>query len=103
MKLTVAERIQFGLALPEKGDFVAMTLKQDILKKVNLTQKEIDDWGIHADGEKVSWDSTKAQDTDIEFTNSEVALVAKTLTDLDAKQMLDDMTVSLYRKFVVQN
>lgn len=101
MKLNVAERLQFGVLLPERGDFITMTLKEDIVGKVALTQEEMAEWEVKSsDGTHASWNPAKAQEKEIEFTEAEKALVARKLKELDAAKQLDAVTFAFYRKFI---
>lgn len=101
MRLTVLERLQFAVLFPAKSDYVTLTLKQDALDKIRLSQEEIAAIGLKTDdGQNYSWDASKDEGKDIIFTDAELALIRQKLKDLDAKRELDDVTFAFYRKFV---
>ena len=101
MKLSLTERLQFVTLLPEKGDFVTLTLKADIVRKIALTQEEITEWEVKSsDGHSFTWNAEKAQDKEIDFTEAEKALVVRKLKELDAAQALDDVTYAFHKRFI---
>ena len=102
VKLGVVERLQLPTILPQEGNFLELTMRSDLLDKTNLTQKEIADWNIVAEGQSVKWDDKKAKEVDFEITGGELEYVRKHIEKLNNENKLTMNTFSLYEKFVVQ-
>ena len=101
VKLAVADRLQFAGFIPEEGNFLDLTLRNDILNKVSLTQKEIADWEVKPEGNNIRWSAEKAKDIDIEFTDSESEFLRSKLEKLNETNKLSPQTFNLYKLFVV--
>ena len=99
MKLLIKDRfILLGL-LPSKGDYVTLTIKEDIVKKISISQKEIQEIGLTSDGGKISWNTDKEKDNDFKFTELETNMILGILNSLNESKELTDDTFALYKLF----
>lgn len=102
MKLDLAERLHFGVLLPDKGDYISLTLKQDILAKLKITQAEIKEWNLKTeDGQTYSWDPEADTIKEFEFTQAELAMIKDKLKSLNDSKSLDAVTYAFYGKFLI--
>ena len=99
MKLNLLERILVLNILPAKGSFTDLIIKEDVAKKVAVTQDEIKELEIKQDDKGLHWKQTDKV-WDIEFKDLEKELVKKQLKELDEKKELTGEHLSLYRAFV---
>ncbi len=104
--LSIIERIQLAGVLPVQADFLTLSVKERIAKKVEFTEeeiKQIDLVGTPTDQGTVNftWDVTKEFEKSIEFTDIEHDLIVKQLKELDSKKELNENSMKLYKKFVV--
>lgn len=96
MKFTIMDRIVIGSLYPEKGNFIQMTLVEDITKKIKIGQKEITEIELKQvsvdNGISYQWKKDKANDLDVKFTNAEIDLLKTQIKELDKK---GEITISL--------
>ena len=104
VSLTISERMNFSSILPAQADFLTISLKQDILKKVTLTPEEgekIEMTVESAEGKtSVNWNVEKEFEIKFEVTKLENELICKELSDKDARRILTDAMHSIYKKFI---
>jgi len=101
MNLTLKDRILLVGILPSEGSFDKLILVTDIKKKILITQDELKTYGITVDGNSTSWnDEGGKAKFDIEFTEAEQNLIAKTLKDMSATDKLNLDSLELYKLFV---
>jgi len=100
MKLDIRDRVQLGAILPAKGDMVTLTIRQDIIEKTKITQKEIKDWGVKVEGQAMTWDKEKVKEINVDFTDAEKELIKKQLKEMDGKKELTPEHISIYKKFM---
>ena len=104
MKLGITDRIHLPELLPSKGSYIEMLLREDILKKVLLTQVEMEKWEVKIQTNEsgqtsFGWNKEKVEDVDIEFSDAENELIKKQLKEMDDKKELTPVFVILYKKF----
>jgi hypothetical protein len=100
MKLSVAERIVLNNILPQESDYATLVACKDLREKVVLTQEEIVEYKVEAQGGNIVWDSEKAEEKEFEITDLEKKVVSDTLKELDKNKKLNQTTVTLYDKFI---
>jgi len=99
MKLNLLERILVLNILPAKGSFTDLIIKEDVAKKVAVTQDEIKELEIKSDDKGLHWKQTDKV-WDIDFKDLEKDLIKKQLKELDEKKELTGDHLTLYRLFV---
>jgi len=103
MKVNVGltHRVHLISTLPVEGDFISLTIKKDILEKVNLTQKEITDWEIKFLGDgRITWNADKVKKIEIQFTDVETEMIKSILTNLNNEKKLTEQSYELYDMFI---
>jgi len=92
MIMTVRDRLLIGLIYPEKTNMSENAIIEDINKKVRLTQKDIDKYGIKqlgsADGGGWNWDPKKDKGEDFKFSGAEIEFLRSRVTELDNKKSI---------------
>lgn len=110
MKLTVKERIWIGNILPKTGNFVDLTVAEDIEKKTKFTQKELDALKMRftpptGPGQEggLSRDQAAEKEINVEFESMESKLLQDLLEGLNAKKIMSKECLSLYKLFCVKD
>ena len=98
MKLTVKDRIEISALYPKTGDLVTLTLLEDIGEKVKLSQEEIKEINLRIEGTSYAWN--KESDKEVEFTELELGVLQKTITDWDKKKEIPIGLGRLCKKFM---
>jgi len=97
MKLNLSERLVIADVLPQRGNFLEMIIKKDVLDKVTVKQGDIEKFGVKVDGDKISW--TSQEEIEVDFTPAETEMIKKQLSDLDKNKQLEDKHIPTYKKF----
>ncbi len=101
MKLSIKERITLLGILPQRGDFVTLSVKFDISRKVAITQDEMKEIEMVSentpDGNILRWNQEKEVKKEVEFTESEKSVILDSLKNLDSSKSLNDDTFQLYK------
>lgn len=102
MKLKLIDRLTLPTIFPQKSSFEKLIIIDDIKKKIALTQKEIKDFEIETTTENtIKWnEKASTKEFDIEFTESEVNMIADQLKKLSKEEALTARTFQLYKVFV---
>jgi len=108
ISLNILERLQIHAFLPIQGDFLELTIKDDIEKKVTFSQEELDKFKMvptpAGDGTvNWNWDNQKEEEKKVAFTDLEMNLVQKNIKKADDEKKLTSEQLSLYKKFVQDN
>jgi len=100
MKMNLLSRIVISTLLPKEGSFTDLIIAKDIAKKTDITQEEVKQYGIVADGTKVTWnDEGIKAEFDFEFTEAEKGMLSKQLKTLDEEKKLTTEHLELYELF----
>ena len=86
--------------LPQKGNFMTMTVKHDVSAKLFITQDEMVAVEMVSENGGLRWNPAKDTGVDIEFTEPEHKLIADTLKSIEKTNSLDDDSFKLYQLFV---
>ena len=97
--LTLLDRLLFANFLPPKDSFENLTLKGDILNKVQISQDEIVHYGIKSENGQIKWAPTDSVFV-TDFSEAEVNYVREVLRGLSSRKELLDEQKSLYDFFV---
>ena len=95
MKLSIKNRINFGILYPEKGDILTQLLVKSIAEKVVLTIEEIKKIGLKQEGTLLQWDQRKDKDKEVEFTEAEINLLKERVKELDEKKEINQQVLEL--------
>lgn len=83
MKLSIKERIVFPMLFPNKSDLVTLRLVSDVSKKIEFSQKEIEEIKLFIDGNQYHWDNTVDLEIDVEFTELELKMFKDKIKEMD--------------------
>lgn len=101
MKLRIGERITLMNSLPDKDDFINISLRREVLKKIEFSSDEVTENAIKTiqEGDKsfTTWKETEAKE--LEFKAAEVTYVMSKLKELSDRKELTSMQLPLYEKF----
>lgn len=76
VKLTVADRYNVRIFLPEKGSMIEQIQAKSIIEKIEFTSREIEEFEIveHPNG-NIKWDEKKAKEKTVVFTTGEIEML----------------------------
>jgi len=102
MQFTVIERITLMSVLPEESNFVTLRILRDMKKDLSFTEKEIKDFNVVINKERVTWDqdSEPADGVEISIGEKAMDIIAESLKGLDEQKKLTDQHFSLCEKFL---
>ncbi|MHA1342884.1 MAG: hypothetical protein ACTSQG_02785 [Promethearchaeota archaeon] len=118
MKLSIAERFKISNLLPQKGNTVTLIIKQSIIKKVQPTAEEIEEYEIKdvmrriPDGKDengnpkfkeaptgaIRWNKEKVKEVEIDLRKPELELLREKIDELDKKNELTSDYQTLIEK-----
>lgn len=98
MILTLRDRIVMPDLLPEQGGMIEMILSNSILKKVELSAKDIKTYAIQQEGNTIKWNQSIDTSTEIDFETSEIELLKKQVQEMDANKRITMRTFDLCMK-----
>ena len=88
MKLSIKNRLNFGVFYPQEGNITTQLLVKDIAGKVNLTQDEITTIELKQADTQITWNEEKAKDKEIEFTEAELNFLKEQISKLDGENKI---------------
>ena len=100
MKLTIKDRLIMPGLCPEESDLMTLILVKDITKKVEFSQKELEEIEFKSVDGRHTWNSEKEKDIEIKFTDSELNLLKNQVNKLDSeKKTFDSKREKLKEKY----
>ncbi len=99
--LGIKDRLVLPTFYPERSNFVDQILKEDIDKKIRITQEDVKSVGLHysepdKNGKQfMTWDKDKDIDKEIEFTAAEIQFLKKQIDRLDKEEALNDEMMNM--------
>lgn len=98
MKLDIAERILILNLLPAKGNFVTLTILDNLRKELSFSEAEIKKAKIVTNSDAISW--SKNLDKEVSMGETAQEIVSKELKKLDETEELTSNLLGLYKRFV---
>jgi len=100
--MTVEERLLTISILPVNGNFITMKVVRGIIDKLTLSNADMILYDIVVgEGGKVSWNSKGiTEKKEVEIDTVEMALIQKSLRELDESGGLTQETLPIYEKFL---
>ena len=86
MKLTIKDRLNFGILYPQQGNILTQLLVKSIAEKVELEQDEIKEIELKQEENQLTWEQDKAKELEVEFTEAEINLLKEQVKLLDEKK-----------------
>jgi predicted DNA-binding transcriptional regulator YafY len=102
-KLRILDRIILPSVLKQEGNYIYITLRSDILKKVNLTQEEVTKFElITQENGAVTWPlKFSSLEFDVEFSELELNEIKLALQSLDSQGKITEENKRLYEIFIL--
>lgn len=94
LSLGIKDRLTLPAFFPERSNYVDQILKEDIDKKIKITQAEVTEVGLKysepdAEGKQfLTWGRDKEKDIEVEFTKAEIEFLKKQVDRLDKAEAL---------------
>lgn len=83
MNLTIKERLSILQILPESGSLSDMVDIMEIVKKVRITQEEKTKVEYRETSGAITWNISKDEGADIDFTFEELSILKKAVSKVD--------------------
>lgn len=100
MDFTLKERYLLLNALPEQGDFRTIKTIAALRDELLVSEQEVADFKIVADGDRIMWDTACEKPKTIGMGPVATTVVVDTLKAMNADKKLTLDYVSLYEKFI---
>lgn len=102
-KINLIDRITIQSIMPEKGNLKQLIIRKDIKKKVQITQKEIEDFEIRFDETRMMLNQKGLEsEFEIEFSDLESKEIKSILSELNNKGELTEQLLNLCETFKVE-
>ena len=94
LSLGIKDRLTLPAFFPERSNYVDQILKEDIERRVKITQAEMEAVGLKysetdKDGKQyLTWSRENEKDIEVEFTKAEVDFLKKQVDRLDKAEAL---------------
>ncbi len=93
MELLIKDRLYLPALLPKEGNFKQFNLKKEILKKIEISEKERAEVGLKENQEtkRIEWDVEKDIPVHIDFSREEMEYLKACCEKISDEQLPDDM------------
>ncbi|GAB6119730.1 RNA-binding protein [Dysgonomonas termitidis] len=93
MELTIKDRLYIPAILPKEGNFSQFNIKKDILRKIEISDKERHDTGLTENKEtkRIEWNVEKDIPLNVEFSVQELEYLKQACERISDEQLPDDM------------
>ncbi len=95
LPMDVKDRLFFGAFLPKEASKLDQVIARDIIKKIELTQKDIVDFKIATKDERTTWNKEGMKKRKIRFSNPEVEFLQKQSARVSTEKKVTQETLSL--------
>lgn len=100
MQLKFLDRFLLLNLLPKQGTFEDLIVTKDIKSKIEVTQEELKKLNVKSqENGNITWDSSKDEPKEIEFTDKEQEIITKELKALSEQKKLTENHLNLYQLF----
>lgn len=101
MKLGVLDRIALLNTLPQRGDFLAMTMAAEIRDKVKFSAAELGAIEFKRSDDGLEWNDAKEKPLEVDLTQGERDMIRGQLAEMNATNKLTPDHIGIYRRFVL--
>ena len=93
MELTIKDRLYLPSFLPARGNFKEFNLKNDILRKIAISDDERQEINLreNAEDKRIEWDVEKERPLLVEFSKEEMDYLKKACERISDEELPDDM------------
>lgn len=100
IKLTFTERILINSILPTEDSYLNLLARKDLLKKIVITNEEVEECDLKNNGSNLVWDEKKAKDISVNISEMEREYISNKLKSLDKEKKLNFNLVSFYKEIM---
>ena len=102
MKLNIMERLQLLNILPAEGNYVTLKIVRQLREDLSFSEDEIKLFGVHQEGDQVTWSYSNGgtDDREIQIGEKATDIIVESLKKLDREEKLTEALVGVYEKFV---
>lgn len=104
LELSIPDRIYFASFMPKQGDFIEMTLCKEILEKIEISSKEINEieFKTETTGSQSSykWNKKKEVPKIVEFSNAEKQFIKNEFNKKDKAKQITEELYDLAKKLI---
>jgi hypothetical protein len=103
MELTIKDRLYIPAILPKEGNFRQFNIKKDILRKIEISDKERQDVSLTENKEtkRIEWDMEKDIPLNVEFSAQELEYLKNACERISDEHLPDDMWTVVERIYNV--
>jgi hypothetical protein len=99
IELSVKERLELPLILPDRGGFIQHEIAEMVKTKVRFTGEEIMEFELKdISGGQVIWTAAKAKVKPFDFTEAEINLLKKGVDQMDQNENIPAAFFSLCKR-----
>lgn len=97
MELTFKDRLYIPVILPKEGTFREFNLKKDIQRKIEISDEERNEVGLHENTEtnRIEWDVEKDIPLNVEFTPEELKYLKAACEKISDEKLPDDLWLTI--------
>lgn len=101
MELSIKDRLYIPAFLPKEGNFKQFNLKKEILRKIEITDKERQEVNLRENTEtkRIEWDNEKETPLHMDFTADEIQYLKTVCEDISDQSLPDDMWTTVERLY----
>ena len=99
-KLNIRDRMVLLNILPPTGDITTLRIVRQLREALSFSEQEHAEFGIQQAGEMICWNPGVSAEKEIEIGPKALAIIQKTLGDMNKKELLREEHVPLYERFV---
>lgn len=101
MLFSISERLTLVDSLPPKGNFLTLTLLEELRRKLVFSDDEISEFNIKAADGRVTWDESATAEKEVAIGDATTAVIASALKKLNDANQLTTAHLGLCKKFGV--
>lgn len=83
INVNVPVRLMLLMNLPEQGSVLEMIAIRNLRKKIDFSSEEVEEISMKSAEGRITWNTEKAKDAEIEFSESEIEVINKVIDKLD--------------------
>ncbi len=93
MELTIKDRLYMPAILPKEGNFHCYNLKKEILRKIEISEKEREEVDLkeNQENKRIEWDVEKDIPLKTNFNQDELEYLKKACEKISDEELPDDM------------
>lgn len=104
-KLSIGERLNLLMLLPEKHDYVTMLAREKVVHTIATTEEEVKEYNIKTDtdengGKFTTWNKKGNKEKEFEIGEIMTEVIKAKLKELSDKKEITPFITALYGKFV---